>query len=152
MTVRFSDGALEMEMAGDPGLSVESLYASDRGADMVQTLPDSTAIALGVGFEDGWVRDVVDQAASIVGGDADELLAEAGAGTGLDLPDDVETLFGDSFALSVDSELRPRRVLVTSATRRSIPIAAKIQGDPDGRRVGARQAAHARSRRRTARS
>jgi Protein of unknown function (DUF3352) len=131
MTVRFSDGALEMEMAGDPGLSVDSLYSSDRGADMVQTLPDSTAIALGAGFEDGWVRDVADQAASVLGGDPDELLAEAGAGTGLDLPDDVETLSGDSFALSVDSDFDPDALFGTGDTS-SIPVAAKIQGDPDG--------------------
>lgn len=131
MTVRFSDGALEMEMAGDPGLTVESLYSSDRGADMVQTLPDSTAIAVGAGFEDGWVRDVVDQVASMVGGDADELLAEAGAGTGLDLPDDVETLVGDSFALSVDSDFDPDELFSVGDTS-SIPVAAKIQGDPEG--------------------
>lgn len=131
MTVRFSDGALEMEVAGDPGASSRALYSTDRGADMVQTLPASTAIALGVGFEDGWFQDVLDQVSSIVGSDADELLAEAEAGTGLDLPDDVETLFGDSFALSVDSSFDPEMFWSAGDTT-VIPIAAKVQGDPDG--------------------
>jgi hypothetical protein len=131
MTVRFSDGSLEMEVAGDPGASSKALYSTDRGADMVQTLPASTAVALGVGFEDGWFQDVLDQVSTVVGGDADQLLAEAEAGTGLDLPDDVETLFGDSFALSVDSSFDPE-MFYSAGDTTVIPIAAKVQGDPDG--------------------
>ena len=131
MTVRFSDGALEMEVAGDPGASATSLYGSDRGADMVQTLPDSTAIALGVGFEDGWFQDLLDQVSSMSGQDPDQLLAEAEAATGLDLPDDVETLVGDSFALSVDSSF-DLEMFWSAGDTTVIPIAAKVQGDPDG--------------------
>ena len=97
VTVRFDDGALEVESAGDVtgiGFGLSALYASDRGADVMETLPDDTALAMGAGFEPGWLTALAEQAASFTGGDmtADELLQEASDVTGLDLPADLETL------------------------------------------------------------
>ena len=133
MTMRFDDGAVELEMAGDPGVTEPSLYGSDQGADMVQTLPEDTAVAIGVGFADGWFGDALDRFASYAGDGttADDLIAEAEEATGLDLPDDVETLFGDSFALALSSDFDPE-AFFEAPDPAGFPVAAKVQGDPDG--------------------
>ena len=51
--------------------------------------------------------DLVDQLADAEGSSADELMDEASEETGLDLPDDVETLVGDSLALAVGADFDP---------------------------------------------
>ena len=50
--------------------------------------------------------------------------------TGLDLPDDAETLAGDSAALALGSDFDPD-AFFSSADGSDIPIAVKIKGDPD---------------------
>ena len=131
-TVRFDDGALELEMAGDPGVSRTGLYGTDRGDDVVATLPEDTAAAIGVGFEDGWFTDFVDQMVSYSGGDtsAEELMSQMAQESGLDLPDDAETLAGDSMALSLGSDF-DLDTFFNSGDGSDLPIAAKVQGDPD---------------------
>ncbi len=131
-TLRFSDGALELEMAGDPGISREGLYGTDRGADVVATLPEDTAAAIGIGFQDGWFTDFVDQIASYSGGEttADEMMSQLAQESGLDLPDDAETLAGDSMALSVGSDF-DLDTFFNSGDGSGIPIAGKLHGDPD---------------------
>jgi len=131
-TIRFSDGALELEFAGDPGVSRQGVYGTDQGDDVVATLPADTAAALGVGFEDGWFTRFVDQMASYSGGQtsASELMSQMSQASGLDLPGDAETLAGDSVALSVGSDFDPE-TLFSSGDPSGIPIAAKIKGDPD---------------------
>jgi hypothetical protein len=133
VAVRFDDGALEIESAGDlTGLGLSALYSSDRGADVMQTLPDDTALAMGAGFEPGWVTELAERAASFTGGEmtADDLMQEASKATGLDLPADIETLFGQSAALAVGSEFDVEN-LINSTDGSDLPIAAKVQGDPE---------------------
>jgi hypothetical protein len=130
-TVRFDDGSLEIEVAADPGKSQDALKGADRGGDVLTTLPDDTAVAIGVGFADGWFGDIIDQVSSQVGGmSGDELLDELSAESGLDLPDDVETLLGDSaaFALGSDFDLE---TFVNSSDGTGVPVGLKVQGDPE---------------------
>ena len=130
-TVRFDDGALELEIAGDPGVSRTGLYGTDRGDDVVATLPEDTAAAIGVGFEDGWFTDFLDQMASYDGEkSASQLMDEMAQESGLDLPDDAETLAGDSMALSLGSDF-DLDTFFNSGDGSDFPIAAKVQGDPD---------------------
>ncbi|GAW51424.1 MULTISPECIES: DUF3352 domain-containing protein [unclassified Nocardioides] len=131
-TVRFDDGALEVEVAADAGSSQDALSESDRGDDVLATLPDDTAAAIGVGLADGWFGDLVDQLASSVGGDtsADELLDQLSQESGLDLPDDAETLAGDSAALAVGADFDPNSFL-ESGDGTGVPVGLKVQGDPD---------------------
>lgn len=130
VTVRFDDGALEIEGAGDTGDSWSKFYATDRGGDVVETLPPATAAAIGVGFEEGWVTQLVEQAAKSSGGEvtAAELLEEVSAMTGLDLPDDAEALFGRSAALAFGSDFDPE-AFFNSGDGSELPIALKVQGD-----------------------
>ena len=55
ITVRFDDGALEVEGAGDAGFDLSKVYGTDRGGDVVETLPGDTAAAIGVGLDEGWL-------------------------------------------------------------------------------------------------
>ncbi|MFC4787348.1 DUF3352 domain-containing protein [Nocardioides sp. MAHUQ-72] len=132
-TIRFDDGALELEVAGDPGVTQKQLYASDAGADVVSTLPEDTAAAIGVGFEDGWFADAMDQMSSYYNGEmsAEEMLSQMEDESGLDLPDDAETLAGDAMSLSIGSDFDPE-TFFNSGDGSGIPVAAKIKGDADG--------------------
>ena len=131
-TIRFNDGALELEGAGDPGkASAQQLASSDKGDDVVTTLPADTAAALGAGFPEGWFTKLVDQLASSSGMSASDLMDQMSQTSGLDLPADAETLTGDSMALSIGSGFDPE-TLVNSTDGSGVPIAAKIQGDSDG--------------------
>lgn len=131
LTVRFDEGSLEVETAGDTGVA-KALYASDNADEMISTLPDDTAAAIGVGFEDGWFSDLVDTIASYSGGDmsAEELLGQMSDESGLDLPADAETLAGDSAALALGSDFDPE-TFDTSSDGTDVPVAVKISGDPD---------------------
>ena len=133
-TVRFDDGNLELEFAtGDLPGSWSSLIEGDKGADVLSTLPDSTAAALGVGFEEGWVDDLIDQLAPMIedqgGMSVDEAIEEFESETGLSVPEDIEALGGESFAIAFDSEFDNSAFEDEDITR--VPVGAKIKGDPE---------------------
>jgi hypothetical protein len=132
LTVRFDDGALEVEMAGDSALTEQSLPTTDKGDDVLATLPEDTAAAFGVGLPEGWFSTILDQMSTYTGGEmtAEDFIAQAEAETGLELPDDIETLLGESTAFAVSPDIDPES-LVNSTTPEGVPIGAKIQGDPE---------------------
>ena len=131
-TLRFNDGALELELAGDPGASSKALYGTDRGDDVVATLPEDTAAAVGVGFDKGWFSAFVDQMTAYSGGhtSADDLLRQMSEASGLDLPDDAETLAGDSTALAVGPDF-DLESMMNSSDASGLPVAVKVKGDPE---------------------
>ena len=130
ITVRFSDGAIEMEAAGDSNLGGTTFLSGGATADVVQSLPSDTGAVLGLGFKEGWFGDIVDYVAPYTGTDSEELLSQLSDMTGLDLPADAETLAGDSAAVALGSDFDPD-VFVNSEDGSDIPIGIKIQGDPD---------------------
>ncbi len=133
-TVRFADGAVEIESASSPGSGgLGSIVDGEGGMDALTTLPEDTAAALAVSPGEGWGSDVVDYLetfAGVLGDDAssEDLLAEAEAATGLTLPEDVETLLGQSAVLTVGGDL-DLDSLTASADGSDVPVALKVQGD-----------------------
>lgn len=127
VSVRFDDGALEVETAIDADMSYD-IYAED-GAQVVSTLPSDTVAAIGVGLADGWVQNWLDE--FTVGSDmpVEDMLRMIEAETGLSLPEDVETLFGDSTALALGGDFDPE-ALIASSDGSDIPFGFKVQGDP----------------------
>ena len=119
-TLRFSDGSLELEVAGDGGRAQDALGGSDRGDDVLATLPDDTAAALGVGFAEGWLGTLVDA----------ETLRQLADESGLDLPDDAETLVGRSAALAVGGDVDPEAIFGWGADS-DLPVGLKVLGDAD---------------------
>ncbi len=132
VTARFDGGALEVEAAGDTGLTSAAWYGTDKGADVMETLPADTAAAFGMGFEDGWLTQLMDQVALYTGGEmtASDLFQEASDATGLDVPKDVETLLGESAAVSFGSGFDPE-AFFNSSDGSDLPVALKVKGDPD---------------------
>lgn len=129
-TLRFDDGALEFEVAGAAGSDDQmQLFATDRGDDVITTLPDDTAAALGFGFADGWVTAALEQAANASGGEmtVEDMEAELEAMTGLTV-DDVETLVGESATISLGSDF-DAETFYNSSDGSDIPLGAKVQGD-----------------------
>ncbi|WP_205474612.1 DUF3352 domain-containing protein [Nocardioides sp. SYSU D00038] len=131
--IRFDDGALELEVATDAETAGGgALSMSDTGGDAAASFPADTAAVLGIGFADGWFDDAMKYLASSMGGseDVDAAVDQLAAELGLDLPEDAETLFGDSAALGVGPDLDPD-LLINSEDGSDVPIAVKVEGDAD---------------------
>jgi hypothetical protein len=130
--LRFDDGSVELEFASDGDVAGSNLLASDAGGDTISSLPEDTAAAIGVGFSEGWFRDLLEIYAPYLGPgeDLDTLLDEIETDTGLVLPDDVETLFGDSAALALGADFDPEAIF-ESSDGSDVPIALKVDGDPE---------------------
>ncbi len=127
--LRFNDGALEFEAAGGSGSKMQQLLATDRGDDVITTLPEDTAAAIGFGFADGWVTAALEQVADASGGltTVEEMTTELEATTGLSV-DDLDTLVGESAAISLGSDLEAE-AFFNSSDGSDIPVGAKVQGD-----------------------
>ena len=129
-TLRFSDGALELELATASGDEEQmQLFATDRGDDVIATLPDDTAAAIGFGFADGWLQGFLEQAAASSNGEmtVEDMESQLQAMTGLTIAD-LETLAGESAAISLGSDLDPEAIF-GSGDGSNVPVGAKIQGD-----------------------
>lgn len=134
LTVRFDDGSLELETAtGTDFVGLPALTGSDQGGTAIATLPEDTAAAFGIGFEQGWFDELVEYAASFSGEemDIDQMIADAEEETGLSLPEDAETLAGESLTLAVGSDFDPE-TFFNSGDGSDVPVAVKIKGDADG--------------------
>ncbi len=129
-TVRFNDGAVELEAAGP---AVDAARTDSAAGVLAATLPADTAAAVSVSFPDGWVEALADQVASMQGGDTSgqELLDQMSTETGMDLPEDLETLTGDAMALSVGSDI-DIDALTNASDPSGLPLGLKIQGDAEG--------------------
>ena len=130
VVVRFEDEALEVEMAAG-GLPAQVESGGDSG---IEELPGSTALAIGFAVADGAVQDMVDGLGSSGMGDGAiaELLAEAEAQTGLQLPEDLQTLLGDGLSFAVDSSVDVEGLVESTSDPADIPAGVRIVGDPDG--------------------
>ncbi|WP_193607071.1 DUF3352 domain-containing protein, partial [Nocardioides lijunqiniae] len=132
LTVRFDDGSLEVEAATGTGFAgLDALSGSDQGGVAISTLPEDTAAAWGVGFEEGWFDELLEYASSFAGDDMniDELIQQAEEETGLSLPEDAETLAGESATVAVGSDFDPDAL--GSGEPGDVPVGMKVKGDPE---------------------
>lgn len=130
-TVRFADGALEFEAAGGSGSEKQLLFATDRGDDVISTLPEDTAAAIGFGFAEGWATAALEQVANATGEmTVADLETELEDATGLTIGD-LETLAGESATLALSSDIDPD-TFFNSTDGSDVPVGAKVQGDAAG--------------------
>lgn len=134
-TIRFDDGSLEVEVVtGQLESESATVLAGDNGGDTVATLPESTAVAVGAGFREGWGEVALDQLTPLIeeetGTSVEEAIAEAEQQVGIDLPEDVETMLGESFAVAMDSEFATEDLLSPDGPE-DVPAGVKITGDPE---------------------
>jgi hypothetical protein len=128
--VRFRDGAVEAEFAAR-GLPSTMGGGPGAGPD-TGTLPGTTAAAFSVAFRDGWLEDYLAQLNAMSGSQdsLDDMLAEGERATGLQLPEDIETLLGDGITVSVDASADIASFM-SSPDPSQLPAGIRIQGDPD---------------------
>jgi hypothetical protein len=131
-TLRFDDGALELESVGDADAMRQSMFATDAGDDVLASLPADTAAAIGVGLQDGWAQSLLDQIGGVLGSGEtpDQMVAQAEKWTGLALPEDLETLFGDSTVIAVGNDFDPE-AFANSPDGSDVPVGIKVKGDAD---------------------
>ncbi|WP_167305761.1 DUF3352 domain-containing protein [Nocardioides euryhalodurans] len=128
-TVRFADGAAELEFVG--GVAATGVLESDaEGVDTVTSLPADTAAAFGMALPDGWGQKLLDQMSSMSGGqmDPEQLVAQAEQMTGLSLPEDLEALLGDSTAIALGGDFSAE-ALANSSDGSDVPVGIKVDGD-----------------------
>jgi hypothetical protein len=125
--LRFDDGSVEVEVAG--AWLPEDFENAGPGTG-VGALPASTGAAFAFAMPDGWGADTVDRLNRLAGGmSLEDMLNQAEAATGLELPDDVETLLGDGFSVALDSSVDPSTFAGADPT--SLPAGVRVVGDPD---------------------
>ncbi|WP_210443433.1 DUF3352 domain-containing protein [Nocardioides sp. SYSU D00065] len=130
-TVRFDDGAVEVEYAmSNYQPDVTKYVDGDAGITMAADLPDDTVAALGFSLEEGWAQamlDYVEQTMGSQAGDVDEMLAQLEAETGLAFPEDVETLLGEGVTMSVGPGIDPDAI--ANGGPGEVPFGVTIKGD-----------------------
>jgi hypothetical protein len=131
-TVRFDDGAVEVEYAVSNYQPEMTKYVdSDQGASMVADLPEDTVAAMGLSLEKGWGQAMVDYVKATLsaddGTDIDSQITEIEDETGLAIPEDIETLLGEGMTLSVGSGIDADAI--TNGGPGEVPAGLTIKGD-----------------------
>ena len=129
MTVRFNGGALEVAAAGGTNAQTTAMLG-DGGLSSMTDLPDDTAAAFGFSLGDGWVQKMLDQFSSMIGMSSDEMVSQIEQETGLTVPDDLQTLLGDSATLALSSNFSPED-FVNSSDGSDVPVGMRVHGDAD---------------------
>lgn len=125
--VRFADGALEVEAVGRglPG------GAAEPTGPALGDLPATTAAAFTHSLQDGWFEELADALFGVLsaGESEEDFWAGLEAGSGLQLPEDVERLLGDGVSLAVDGSLDPSTASAGPGEVPVVPVALRIAGD-----------------------
>ncbi len=131
VTVRFDDGAVEAEFAGG-GLPAGMSSVDGNAGPSLADLPASTGAALSIGLPEGWLDEWLDSMSGFLSGgeSTEEMLAQAEKDTGLALPEDIETLFGDGVGLSFDADA-DLEAIFDAEDLTALPIGLRIAGDSD---------------------
>jgi ABC-type molybdate transport system substrate-binding protein len=130
-SIRVSDGAVEAEFATEK--PKESLVGklSDKGTEAASSLPETTAAAIGLALPSGWVQRALDANSDLIkqssGMSVDDLVKMVEDQSGLSVPEDIETLTGESLALAVDSDFDANSLMQGDTS--SVPVGLKIKGD-----------------------
>jgi hypothetical protein len=126
--IRFADGDIEAEMVSR-GLPAGFAVSDPIGQASLTELPATTAVALSVAFSDGWLKDYLRSVESLLSAGEEDFWAEGEAATGLQLPEDIETLLGDRLTLVLDARA-DLAALGQSEDVPDVPVGLRIAGDP----------------------
>ncbi|MET0998572.1 MAG: DUF3352 domain-containing protein, partial [Marmoricola sp.] len=116
--LRFADGGLELSMASGGAKKAGQASLGDHVAE----LPEDTAAVLAVA--------VPDSAFDALGSDAGRMLTGLiGEASGLEIPEDLETLFGDSLSISLGGDAPSDLASVSGPG--DLPLGLLVDGDAD---------------------
>jgi hypothetical protein len=129
--IRFDDGRIEAELV-TKGMPAGIAPVGEPGAPSLTDLPASTAAAFTLSLRDGWLQDWVSSLGDVLGGAAagggsEDLWRDLEAQTGLQLPEDLETLLGDGLRVSVDGSFDTSALSGGAVPR--VPVGIRINGD-----------------------
>jgi hypothetical protein len=132
--VRFHDGSIEAELAA-AGLPAGATGDRASGPSL-ETLPGTTAAAMTLSLRPGWLQGYLDSVGAMLsaGESTDEFWSMVESDTGLALPEDVETLLGDGFSISVDSSADLGEIERSNDVPRA-PVALRVSGDAQASRA-----------------
>ena len=120
-TVRFAGGGMELSLAGG-GVTQFSDLATV-GAQLGD-LPADTAVAFGFGVSEDYAGKLIDDMVS-----SEDTVAEIEQDTGLDLPDDLQTLLGRAITISLGGDAPESLDEVENLDE--VPAGLVIHGDAD---------------------
>lgn len=125
-TLRFDDGGLVLSGAFD---NASGEVTGGSVSDTVSTLPADSAAVLALGSSDESRDRVREQLEQVEPGPADDLLGQAEgffATVGLDFPDDLLTVLGDTFTVSVGGDAP-----ADLSSPADVPAGIRVDGDPE---------------------
>ena len=130
-TVRFTGHGLELALVSESSLPGSAGFTGDQAGVGVSRLPDDTAAALGISLRKGWFSTMLDRFSGAMGTGMSraELTRQIEQSTGLQVPDDVETIMGDSTTFAVGGDI-DFQAMVNAADGAQIPVGAVVKGDP----------------------
>lgn len=128
MSVGATSDSLEMEVAAD---GVAAGFGDP--AEQIQALPETTLFAVGVSggtdaIEAGW-QQMTEYLEQEQPGTVEQFTSELEAATGLRLPDDLQTLVGDDFALAFDEQGLEIDEATGEPTWSTIPLGLRTTSD-----------------------
>lgn len=133
--VRFADGGVELELAADVPEGSMGMMTVAEGItlDVVNGLPEDTAVAYGAALPEGWSQSLLDvlEGYGVSRAELDQGISEVEAQTGLTLPEDLETLLGEQFAVALGADFDVE-ALANSTDPSGVPFGIVVKGDPEG--------------------
>jgi hypothetical protein len=130
-TLRFTGDGLEFAAAADGTAGEAAKLTGDTAGSLTSRLPDDTAAVAALTFPKGWVAHQLEKLVTIFSPSAspEQARRELSRETGLDIPEDIDTLLGSGVALSVGKNVDLEAAGNSAGTGR-LPMAATIKGDP----------------------
>lgn len=130
-TLRFADEGLEFVAVSDALLGGGDGSGGSAGGS-VAALPTDTVAALGLSFGKEFVARISTELAPTLSGTPDaDALEQLELQTGLTLPEDLQTILGDSLVVAVGGGI-DIEALANSTDASDIPVGVKITGDAAG--------------------
>ncbi|HEX4190404.1 MAG TPA: DUF3352 domain-containing protein [Marmoricola sp.] len=123
-TIRFAGGGMEMSLAGG---GLENYTGGSGVGSKIGALPKDTAIAAGIAVPKDYAKTLVANLKASVSGKNVDLVTEIAKETGLELPDDLQTLLGSAITLSVGGDAPPDLKNLQSLA--DIPLGLTLHGD-----------------------
>jgi hypothetical protein len=130
-TLRFTGDGLELAAIGDGTSGQLAQVDGHTAGSLAQRMPGDTAALAALTLPQGWVAHQLEQLATIFSptGSPEAGKRELSRETGLDVPDDIDTLLGSGVALSIGSNF-DFDAAENSADGSAVPVALTVKGDP----------------------
>lgn len=125
-TLRFEGGGIVLSGAADTGAKT---VTGGSVADQVGSLPADTAAVLAFGSSEDSRAQVREQLEAVEPGPTDDILGQIEGGfasVGLEFPDDLLTVLGDSISISVGGDAP-----ASLTSPQDVPVGVRVDGDPE---------------------